>query len=269
MSKDNQGGMILFEGKYPVMILMPDDVDFEFKGDYLASAKDIAFILEYSQTNDFVSLVKDKYIYKVKNSNLAKPQNRKLHNTGELFVSSFGINQGVSNSTMPKAEPFQDWLFEDLIPSVQKHGIYATDSMIERIVDDPEFGIQVLTKLQEERAARKKAENTIEEQKPLVGFAEICLQSDQSIKVRDLAHSLTSHGLKIGQGRLYDKLREWKKICQGSTEPTQTAVEQGLFEVVTGVKQKPTGEPFTWRTTYVTVKGQIYIADRLRKESGA
>ncbi|MNC45475.1 Phage antirepressor protein KilAC domain protein [compost metagenome] len=52
-------------------------------------------------------------------------------------------------------------------------------------------------------------------------------------------------------------------------EPTQSAVEQGLFEVVTGVKKKPSGDPFTWRTTYVTVKGQVYITDRLKKEKGA
>ncbi len=51
-----------------------------------------------------------------------------------------------------------------------------------------------------------------------------------------------------------------------STEPTQPAVEKGYFEIAQGVKQKPTGEAFTWTTTYVTPKGQAYIIDRLKKE---
>ncbi|MCF2717856.1 Bro-N domain-containing protein [Paenibacillus sp. UKAQ_18] len=123
--------LMFFEGKHPVMLLMPEDVNFQFKGDFLVSAKDAAFVLEYSQTNDFISLIKPKYVYKVKNSDLAKSQNRKLNNAGEVFISSFGINQGVSNSTMPKAEPFQDWLFEDVMPSVQKTGKYEMPGSLE------------------------------------------------------------------------------------------------------------------------------------------
>jgi len=133
-------------------------------------------------------------------------------------------------------------------------------------IDDP---IARAERWIEETKEKRMLVEAIEEQKPLVSFAEICMQSDESVKVRDLAHSLSSHGFKIGQNRLFDKLRDWKLICQNSTEPTQRAVEQGLFEVVTGVKQKPTGEPFTWRTPYITVKGQVYVTDRLRKERGA
>lgn len=253
--------LVIFGGQ-EITFLFPVDVNFKFTGDFLIGAKDVATVLDYRQTNDFVSLIKPKYIHKVKNSNLAKSQNRKLHNTGEVFITSFGLNQGLSNSTMPKAEPFQDWLYEEMLPSVQKFGGYLTPSKIEEVLADPDTIINLATQLKIARAENEK-------QKPLVAFAEICMQSDESIKVRDLAHSLSSHGFKIGQNRLFDKLREWKLICQNSTEPTQRAVEQGLFEVVTGVKQKPTGEPFTWRTPYITVKGQVYVTDRLKKECGA
>lgn len=256
--------LILFEG-HKVTILFPEDVNFRFTGDFIISAKDTAMVLGYSSTDKFINIIKEKYLYRVKNSDISdspKRGIRKLNNAGEVFISSFGLNQGLANSTMPKAEDFQDWLYEDMIPSVQKFGAYLTPAKIEEVLADPDTIITLATQLKNARAK-------IEEQKPLVTFAEICMQSEDSIKVRELAHSLSSHGYKIGQNKLFERLREWKLICQNSTEPTQRAVEQGLFEIVTGVKQKPSGDPFTWRTPYATVKGQVYIADRLKKEMGA
>lgn len=168
-------------------------------------------------------------------------------------------DQSRSPEIKAKAEQFEKWLFDEVIPTIRQHGAYLTPSKIEEVLLNPDTIIDLATQL---KAAREENEK----QKPLVAFAEICLQSSDSIKVRDLAHSLSSHGITIGQNRLFEKLREWGLISQKSTEPTQRAVEQGLFEVVTGVKQKPSGEPFTWRTPYVTVKGQVYVTDRLRKE---
>lgn len=72
--------------------------------------------------------------------------------------------------------------------------------------------------------------------------------------------------MKIGQRQLFAKLRGWNLIFKRSTEPTQLGVEKEYFEIAQGVKQKPSGEPFTWTITYVTPKGQAYIIDRLKKE---
>lgn len=56
------------------------------------------------------------------------------------------------------ADKFQNWLAMEVIPSIRKHGIYATDNVIDNILNNPDFGIEVLTKLKEERTARIKAE---------------------------------------------------------------------------------------------------------------
>ena len=42
--------------------------------------------------------------------------------------------------------------------TIRKHGIYATDNVIDNIINNPDFGIELLTKLKEERAARVEAE---------------------------------------------------------------------------------------------------------------
>jgi prophage antirepressor-like protein len=56
------------------------------------------------------------------------------------------------------AEKFQALVADEIIPSIRKHGIYATDNVIDEILNNPDFGIELLTKLKEERKARLEAE---------------------------------------------------------------------------------------------------------------
>lgn len=188
--------LIMFEGN-EVMILMPEDVNFKFKGDFLVRAKDSASVLDYKQTNDFVSLIKPKYIYKVKNSDLAKSQNRKLNNAGELFISSFGLNQGLSNSTMPNAEQFQDWLYEDVLPSVSKRGVYLTPAAIEKTLTDPDFIISMATEIKQERQKRIEAEMLLKANAPKLAYYDIILKSKSTVNTTQIAkdYGLTANEL--------------------------------------------------------------------------
>lgn len=56
------------------------------------------------------------------------------------------------------AEKFQAMVADEIIPSIRRHGIYATDNVIDEILNNPDFGIELLTKLKEERRARIEAE---------------------------------------------------------------------------------------------------------------
>lgn len=52
------------------------------------------------------------------------------------------------------AKKFQMWLAVEVLPSMRKHGMYATDELL----DNPDLLIAAATKLKEERAARLEAE---------------------------------------------------------------------------------------------------------------
>lgn len=52
------------------------------------------------------------------------------------------------------AKKFQMWLATEVLPSMRKHGMYATDELL----DNPDLLIAAATKLKEERAARLEAE---------------------------------------------------------------------------------------------------------------
>lgn len=182
------------------------------------------------------------------------------------FINEPNLYRLIVKSKLPQAEQFEKWVFEEVLPSIRKHGAYMTDQVLEQAVTNPDFAIGLLTKLKEEKEKLAAAQQQIVQQQPLVVFAEACMQSDKSLKVSEVAKLAAKHNVKIGQRQLFAKLREWNLMFKRSTEPTQAAVEKGYFEIAQGVKQKPSGEPFTWTTTYVTPKGQAYIIDRLKKE---
>ncbi|MGX5627304.1 phage antirepressor KilAC domain-containing protein [Bacillus cereus] len=182
------------------------------------------------------------------------------------FINEPNLYRLIVKSKLPQAEQFEKWVFEEVLPSIRKHGAYMTDQVLEQAVTNPDFAIGLLTKLKEEKEKLAAAQQQIVQQQPLVTFAEACMQSDKALKVSEVAKLAAKHGVKTGQKRLFATLREWGLIFKNKNEPTQRAIDSGYFEVVQGVKEKPNGENFTWLTPYVTPKGQAYIIDRLKRE---
>ena len=85
------------------------------------------------------------------------------------FDSGFGIKEFnliteqqlyfvMNRSDKPNAKPFRMWVNTEVLPSIRKHGMYATPATIEEMLNDPDTMIATLVKLKEERAARIKAE---------------------------------------------------------------------------------------------------------------
>ncbi|MDK0734771.1 phage antirepressor KilAC domain-containing protein [Clostridium perfringens] len=90
--------------------------------------------------------------------------------------------------------------------------------------------------------------------------------SKNSLKVEEVAQIASKEGIKIGRNRLWEKLREWGLIKESSKyDPKQRYIDTGLFEVVEGARETQKGV-FTYKTTKVTGKGQVYIIKKLLKE---
>ena len=131
------------------------------------------------------------------------------------------------------------------------------------MINDP---IKRAEKWIEEQKEKQLLEQQVEEQKPLVTFAEKCIKTNDSILVRELAKVITEQGIiNIGEKKLYTKLREWGLVLSNGTEPSQKAMNMELFEVVQRPIKTPYGERLE-RTTKVSPKGQVYIVEKLYKE---
>lgn len=100
---------------------------------------------------------------------------------------------------------FQRWVTHEVLPSIRKHGIYATETTIDQILANPDFGIKLLTSLKEERAKRIEAENQVKELEPKAKALDDFTNVPDTLLVRDAAKLLSNAGTPIGE----KELREW------------------------------------------------------------
>jgi anti-repressor protein len=112
-----------------------------------------------------------------------------------------------------------------------------------------------------------KLEETIEEQKPKVIFANAVSASHTSILVGDFAKLMRQNGLNFGQNRLFSWLRQNGYLInrKGSSwnMPTQKAMDLGLFEIKETTINHSDGHISINKTPKITGKGQLYFADKL------
>ena len=212
---------------------------------------------------NYLAQMNQKQAIIVKNSDVRDKDIRKLNNAGEKFLTESGVYKLVFKSRKPSAERFSDWVADEVLPSIRKHGAYMTQETLEKALTSPDFLIQLATKLKEEQEARKQAEFKLEEQEPLVAFANKVSDSSNLIDMGKLAKLLNDEHIKIGRNKLFQWLRE-QKILMKNNIPYQRYIDSGYFQVKESTFKTPYGEK-TAQTTYVTGKGQIYITEKLRK----
>ena len=128
------------------------------------------------------------------------------------------------------------------------------------MIDDP---IERAKRWIEEREQYNKIAAELEEQNSFVNKVS---ESNGSMLVREVAKLASKGNITIGEKALWNKLREWGYISRKSTEPMQSAINAGWFEVIERVVDRD-GKSFVYRTTKVTSKGQIHIIKKLSKES--
>ena len=164
------------------------------------------------------------------------------------------------------AERFQAKIADEVIPSIRKHGMYATEVTIERMLGDPDAMIKVLTALKEEREQRKALESKVETDRPKVLFADAVSASDSTILVGELAKLISQHGVDIGQRRLFQWMRDNGYLIrrEGTDHnmPTQRAMELGLFSIKETAITCPDGQIRVTKTVRVTGKGQQYFINK-------
>ena len=123
----------------------------------------------------------------------------------KAIVSESGLYSLIIASRKPEAHEFKRWVTHEVLPTIRKHGIYATEATIDQILDNPDLGIRLLTDLKEERAKRIEAENQIKELAPKAKALDAFTNVPDTLLVREAAKLLSNAGTPIGE----KKLREW------------------------------------------------------------
>ena len=226
--------------------------------------KDVAVVLGYRDTSDALKKHVDEEDKGV--CEMPTPGGRQQMK----MVNESGLYSLIIGSKLPTAKRFKRWVTSEVLPAIRKRGAYATAPTIDKILDDPDYGIRLLQNLKEEREKRKALEAQNAVMIPKAVFADAVTTSDSCILIGDLAKLLRQNGVEIGQKRLFEWLRNHgfliKRRGADWNSPTQRAMEMGLFEIKETAITHSDGHVTISKTTKVTGKGQIYFVNRFLGE---
>lgn len=224
----------------------------EEDGAVLFCGADVARALGYSRPNEAVS------------KHCKGTLKRRTPTTGGvqemLFIPESDLYRLVFSSKLPSAERFTDWVTQEVLPSVRKHGAYMTPETLQAAILNPDYLLQVVTALKSETDKRKalEADNSrlvVENQilQPKADYFDILSDRSALTSFRETAKLL---GIK--PKRFTDFLLDRKYIYRdkkGKLMPVENR-NHGYFEVKETMNEKT---QWSGTQTLVTLKGREYF----------
>lgn len=222
----------------------------EINGEPWFVGKDVAEALGYSNTRDAMSKHVD-----AEDKDVAKCDT--LGGTQELAViNESGLYSLILGSKLPNAKGFKRWVTSEVLPSIRKHGAYATPATIESIISNPDFGIRLLQELKEEKEKNDKL--SIQNSRLTVDNQVMQPKADyfDDLVDRNLLTSFTNCAKELGIKRktLIGFLMDHGYIYRdkrGNLIPRANSKADGLFEV----KQCSATNGWAGCQTLITPKG--------------
>ena len=233
--------------------------DFKVYGDInnpLFLAKDVATWIENTNVSQMLSIVdeEEKGIYNV--DTLGGIQSC-------LCLTEDGLYEVLMLSRKPIAKKFKKKVKEILKTIRLTGGVVSNDEMfINTYLPFADETTKLLFK--STLQVINKQNELIEQQKPLVSFANRVASSSDTIDMGELSKLCAKEGLSIGRNRLFEYLRQ-EKILMKNNNPYQKYIDLKWFETIETIKSTAYGDKL-FTKTLVTGLGQIKIIERLIKD---
>lgn len=217
-------------------------------GEPLFVAKDVAEILEYSDTFEMTKKLDDD---EIQNLQIAGFGNR-----GANIINESGLWSSVLRSIKPQAKAFKKWVTSEVLPSIRKTGSYS----LKPAYEIPQTYAEALRLAADTQELLDKSEAQRELDKPKVDFAMAVRNLDGLCSVGEFAKIIGT-----GRNRLFVMFRD-DGFLMRNNEPYQPGIDRGLFK---RVELKPfkdsSGTSHPTFKTMITGKGQVYFEKRYRK----
>lgn len=179
------------------------------------------------------------------------------------FIDEGNLYRLITNSKLPEAEKFEAWVFDEVLPDIRKHGMYATPQTVESMLSDPDTAIQLLENYKQEKNQRLIAEQRLKELEPKATYYDVVLQNKSLVTIGQIAkdygmsaqalnkllHELKVQYKQSGQWLLYSNLHD-----KGYTHSSTTEIEH------------KDGSRSIRMNTKWTQKGRLFIYGLLKGE---
>ena len=179
-----------------------------------------------------------------------------INESGLYSLIFDAAKQSKNENIRKKAKRFKRWVTEDVLPSIRKHGIYATDNVIEQTLRDPDYIINVLTEYKKEKDNNLILRQQIGELKPKADYVDEILKSPGTMTITQIAadYGLSAQKLNklLHQARLQRRVgKQWVLYTE---HMNKGYTKSHTIEIV-----RSDGRPDTQPQTRWTQKGRLKI----------
>jgi anti-repressor protein len=180
------------------------------------------------------------------------------------IINESGLYSVILVSRKPEAKKFKRWVTHEVLPSIRRHGLYATDELLA----NPDFLIKALQELKAERVKNLELTTTISiqeqqiaEMKPKASYYDVVLNCKDAVSITTIAKDygksgrwfneyLHSLGVQFRQGKIW---LLYQKYAQHGYTTTKTHTYPGKDGTIHSKVH-----------TYWTQKGRLFIYELLK-----
>ena len=235
----------------------------ELEGKVYFPATDCAKMLGYSNTKDAIK----RHCRWVAKHDLPHPQNEKKV-IQKNFIPEGDLYRLIVKSQLPAAEQFERWVFDEVLPDIRKHGMYASESLIDDILKNPDLGIKLFTEYKEAKEEAKKLKLANAQQKQIIGelqpkasYYDLVLQNksvvpisliakDYGLSARKLNPILHELGVQYKMGKTWLLYQKYADMGYTQSKTHAIDAEKSVMH------------------TYWTQKGRLFLYELLKREKG-
>lgn len=202
-----------------------------------------------------------------------------VNGTMGVLINESGLYSLILSSKLPKAKEFKRWVTSEILPSIRKHGLYATEELEDKILNNPDFLIKVLTELKEERKQKElltkkteEQEKEISELKPKAEITDILTDYGEAISINQFAAVLfEENNIRTSQNKLFRYLEEKGILCTADHvyhKPMQEVLDKGymVYKEYYNRKYNPKSGKHYYEIKYtprITSKGQTWLTRKI------
>ena len=176
------------------------------------------------------------------------------------FINEGNLYRLIVHSKLPSAMQFEKWVFEEVLPSIRKYGVFAVDQLL----DNPDLLIKALQRLKDEQEKSRRLmvelqekDSLIEELQPKASYYDLILQSKSTLSTTQIAKdygmsAIAFNKLLSDEGIQFKQSNQWvlyqKYSDEGYTQSKSFTID----------KDK------TVQHMYWTQKGRIFLYKYLK-----
>lgn len=126
-------------------------------------------------------------------------------NPNKTVINESGMYSLIISSKLPTAKKFKHWVTSEVLPDIRKHGLYAKQSVIDMMLNDPDSCIELLTEYKKEKQEKERLQAELDYSKEWYSIKRVAKLNDiswKSISWRKLKQASADIG--IGVKKIFD-----------------------------------------------------------------